>query len=64
MSIQVKVTARKSSYKGREYLTYYVNIPSAFAKLLKVRKDDILNCTIADVNINGKTVKALIYYKD
>ena len=55
---------RKSTYKGKEYPTYYVNIPAALAKLLKISENDRLSCTIAEVTINGKKVKALVYWKE
>ena len=64
MSFQVRVIARKSKYKGKEYPTYYVNVPAALAKLLKIGENDFLNCTITEVTINGKRVKALIYWKE
>jgi len=63
VSLQVRVIGRKSSYKGKEYTTFYVNIPSAFAKILKISENDILNCTIIDTEINGKKVRGILYFK-
>ena len=54
---------RKSRYKGKEYPTYYVNIPAALAKLLRISENEILNCIIMDIEVNGKKVKALVYFK-
>ena len=63
MSFQVRVIVRKSKYKGKEYPTYYVNIPAALAKLLRIAENERLNCTIMEVTVNGSKRKALIYYR-
>jgi len=55
----VKLQCRK--VRGSEQ--YTVTVPKGFIGELKWQKGDILFATIKEVDVNGKIVKALIYYK-
>lgn len=63
LTLKVRVLGRGSIKAGREYISLYVVIPSTIANLLKIEKGDILECTIQDINVNGRKVKAVIYFK-
>jgi len=60
---KVKVQAKVTPKAGKIYKTLYIAIPSAFASILKIKEGEYLEVTINDVKINGKTIRALIYYK-
>ncbi len=60
VKVQHKVTR---TVAGRQYASFYVVIPSAYAELLKIRKGDVLECIFQEVEVNGRRVKAVIYFK-
>ncbi len=63
ISLKAKVWAKKTTKQGKTYKTLYVLIPSPIAETLNINEGDTLKVTIKQVEINGKTVNAIIYYK-
>jgi len=60
---RVKVQAKITPKAGKIYKTLYIAVPSAYASLLRIKEGDYLEVTVSDIEINGRTIRALIYYK-
>ncbi|NPA98028.1 MAG: AbrB/MazE/SpoVT family DNA-binding domain-containing protein [Crenarchaeota archaeon] len=60
---RVKVQAKIIPKAGKTYKSLYVTLPSAFASVLGIKEGDYLEVTITDINVEGKTVRAIAYYK-
>lgn len=63
ISLKAKVWAKKTTKQGKIYRTLYVVIPSPIAEGLNINEGDILKVTVKQVEINGRKVNAIIYYK-
>ena len=62
--IKVRVQSRVTkSRSGREYRSLFVTIPSSVAEFLSIREGDVLWCDVRTVDINGRQVRAVVYYK-
>ena len=62
--IKVRVQSRVTkSRSGREYRTLFVTIPSNIAEFLSISEGDTLWCDVRSIDINGRQVRAVVYYK-
>jgi len=63
VTLKVKVQAKVSTKKGKDYKTLYVAIPSSVAELLRINEGDILWVTITTVDVGGQKKQAVAYFK-
>ncbi len=59
----VRVSIKKSRRDDREYVSYSIALPKRFADELGIRGGDILHARIVEIEIDGKKVKGILYYK-
>lgn len=64
ISLKAKVWAKKMAKRGKVYKTLYVVIPAPIAEGLNIKEGDILRVTVKQVEIDGKKVNAIVYYKE
>ncbi len=65
----VRVTKKRAAYvykpSGKVTISesYSVSIPKPIAEEYGIKGGETLNVTVAEVNIEGRKVKAIIYYR-
>ena len=63
ISLKAKVWAKKMVKRDKIYKTLYILIPSPIAEALEIKEGDILRVTVKHVEIDGRKVNAIVYYK-
>lgn len=63
-TLKVKVQRKKSTKGGKEYESLYIGVPKPYADLLRIKAGEYLSVTIRDIDVNGKRVRALVYWKE
>ena len=63
IKLKAKVWAKKIVRGSKEYKTLYIAIPSPIAEELGIKEGDVLKIIVKRIEVNGKEVNAVIYYK-
>lgn len=62
--MRVRVIAKKTKRRNKEYETLYVRIPRTIANALGLKSGSTLRLIIRNVEVNGKQRLALVYFKE